>query len=140
VLLNGIPGKTIQLKRGLRQGDPLPLMLFILVMDILGDMVSKTEEEGLLQLQPLFSRSLQHRISLYVDDVVLFLQPRESDIQMILNILHLSGEASGLKNNVQKSNVYPIRCDEQDIAILNEQLPCELSAFPCTYLGLPLSL
>jgi hypothetical protein len=33
-----------------------------------------------------------------------------------------------------------LQCDKQDIAILNEQLPCELFAFPCTYLGLPLSL
>jgi hypothetical protein len=107
-------------------------------MDILGDMVSKAEGEGLLQ--PLSTRSLPHRISLYADDVAIFLHPRESDIQMILSILHLFGEASGLKNNVQKSNVYPIRCDDQDIAILNERLPCEVSAFPCTYLGLPLSL
>jgi hypothetical protein len=103
VLLNGIPGKSIQLKRGLRQGDPLSQILFILVMDVLGGLVSKAEEKGLLQ--PLSSRSLHHRISLYADDVVLFLQPRKSDIQMVLNILHLFGEASGLKNNVQKSNV-----------------------------------
>lgn len=114
VMLNGIPGKNIYLKRGLRQGDPLSPMLFILVMDILGDMVSKAEG-GLLQ--PLSSRSLPHRISLYADDVAIFLHPRESDIQMIFSILHLFGEASSLKNNVQKSNVYPIRCDDQDIAI-----------------------
>lgn len=126
MLLNGIPRKTIHLKRGLRQGDPLSPMFFVLVMYDLGAMVTKAEEEGLLQ--PLSLRPLQHKISLYADDMVLFLQPRESDIQMVLNILHFFGEASGLKKNVQNNNVYPIRCDEQDIAVLKKQFPYELSA------------
>jgi hypothetical protein len=42
-------------------------------MDVLGNMIAKAAEEGILQ--PLARRSLQHRISLYVDGVVLFLRP-----------------------------------------------------------------
>ena len=79
VLLNGIPGNSIVHQRGLRQGDPLSPMLFILVMDVLGHMVSKAANEGLLQ--PLSRRVLQHRIPLYADDVVLFLRPEAGDIQ-----------------------------------------------------------
>lgn len=138
VLLNGIPGKTILHRRGLRQGDPLSPMLFILVMDVLGHLVAKAEEEGLLE--SLSHRPLQHRISLYADDVVLFLHPNERDIQMVFNILQLFGEASGLKTNVQKTSVYPIHCGDEEMACLKEQLPCEVSSFPCNYLGLLLSL
>jgi hypothetical protein len=138
VLLNGVPGKIILHKMGLRQGDPLSPMFFILVMDVLGGMVSKAEEEGVLQ--PLSTRVLQYRIFLYADDVVFFLHPRESDIQMVLGILHLFGEALGSKNNVHKSSVYSICCGEQEVEVLQEQLPCELSTFTCKYLGLPLSL
>ena len=46
VLLNGIPGDHIAHRRGLRQGDPLSPMLFILVMDVLGHMISKAENDG----------------------------------------------------------------------------------------------
>jgi hypothetical protein len=71
LLLNGIPGEPITHQRGMRQGDPLYPMLFILVMDVLNLMVTKASADGLLQ--PLSSRSIQHRLSLYADDVVIFL-------------------------------------------------------------------
>ena len=113
-------------------------MLFILVMDVLGHMVAKAAADVLLQ--PLSSRALQHRISLYADDVVLFLRPEATDIAVIMNILQLFGDASGLKTNLQKSNVLPIRCGHTELALVQELLPCALMDFPCKYLGLPLSL
>jgi hypothetical protein len=45
---------------------------------------------------------------MYVDDVALFLHSSTSDIEITLDILHLFGEASGLHNSENKSNVYPI--------------------------------
>ena len=138
VLLNGIPGNSIVHQRGLRQGDPLSPMLFILVMDVLGHMVSKAANEGLLQ--PLSRRVLQHRISLYADDVVLFLRPEAGDINLLMEILNLFGDASGLKTNLQKSSVLPIRCGDMELTTIQNLLPCAVSDFPCKYLGLPLSL
>jgi len=138
VLLNGIPGDHIAHRRGLRQGDPLSPMLFILVMDVLGHMISKAKNDG--WLQPLSRRSLQHRISIYADDVVLFLRPEAGDIDVTLGILNLFGESTGLKTNLQKSNVLPIRCGDAELATVQNLLPCALTDFPCKYLGLPLSL
>jgi hypothetical protein len=138
ILLNGTPGDYIQHRRGLHQGDPLSPLLFILVMDVLYWMVSKAANSGLLQ--PLARRPIHHRISLYVDDVALFLRPAAGDINLTLRILHLFGDASGLVTNVQKSNVMPIRCGDEHLALIQNLLPCELSTFPCKYLGLPLSL
>jgi hypothetical protein len=135
VLLNGIPGDTICHRRGLRQGDPLSLMHFILAMDVLGFLISKAENDGVLK--PLAPRTLKHRVSFYADDVVLFLQPVAKDINLVLDILRLFGEASGLHNNVQKSSVYPIQCDEAEKAVVQQLLPCDLLDFPCQYLGLP---
>ena len=87
VLLNGIPGEHISHRRGLHQGDPLSPMLFILVMDVLGYMISKAAGEGLLQ--PLSTRVLHHWVSLYADDVVLFLLPEAEDIAVTMDILCL---------------------------------------------------
>jgi hypothetical protein len=112
-------------------------MLFILVMDVLSHMVAKPAELELLQ--PLSRQALQHRISLYTDDVALLLRPEATDIQVTMDILQLFGESSGLKTNLQKSNVLPIGCDTPEVQVVHEQLPCELVEFPCKYLGLPLS-
>lgn len=81
VILNGISGERILYQRGLRQGDPLSPMLFILFMDVLHYMIKKASEEDLLQ--PLPRRALQHRVSLYADDV-LFLRPSAADIDITL--------------------------------------------------------
>jgi hypothetical protein len=61
--MNGILGETIQHKRGLQQGDPLSPMLFILVMDVLGFLIVKTENEGLLQ--PLYKEIAASDVFLY---------------------------------------------------------------------------
>lgn len=104
-------------------------MLFILVMDILGHLVIKAKEEGLLL--PLSSRPLRHRISIFADDVVLFICPEASDIEVTLDILQLFGDASGLRNNIQKSNVFPIRCGENEMAAVHDLLLCGISFFFC---------
>jgi hypothetical protein len=101
-------------------------------------MISKAASEGLLL--PLSRRPLQHRISIYADDVVLFLRPAVEEINVTMDILNLFGEATGLRTNLQKSNVLPIRCKENELAIVQSLLPCALTDFPCKYLGLPLSL
>jgi len=108
--------KKIYHQRSLRQGDPLSPMLFILVMDVLCHIINKDAEQNMLQ--PLARRALHHRISLYADDVVLFLRPSASDIEITLDILQLFGTASGLITNLQKSSVLPIQCSEDDKSIL----------------------
>lgn len=92
ILVNGEPGELIHHQRELWQGDPLSPMLFILVMDVLNSLVMKACEEGLLQ--PILTRRGGQRISLYADDVMLFLQPCLNDLALLKEILRVFGAAS----------------------------------------------
>jgi len=98
----------------------------------------KAADEGLLQ--PLSRRALQHRISLYANDVVFFLRPAAADMDITFDILHLFGNASGLVMNIQKSSMLPIQCNEENRETIQAHFPCQVLDFPCTYLGLPLTL
>lgn len=70
VLLNGAPGASFPLKRGLRQGDPLSSLLFNLFIDVLYRMLQAAVDSGLL---PVLSVDDVNFLTLqFADDVLLF--------------------------------------------------------------------
>jgi hypothetical protein len=112
-------------------------MLFILVMDVLSSLISKASEQGLLQ--PILRQGHGQRVSIYADDVVLFLKPRMEELFLVKEILKIFETASGLVTNVRKCSITPIQCEEQDMIGVQDSMPCNMVEFPCKYLGLPLS-
>ena len=50
VVLNGVPGKVFHCRRGVRQGDPLSPLLFVLATDFLQTIVNHAKSIGLLNL------------------------------------------------------------------------------------------
>jgi hypothetical protein len=119
------------------RGDPLSPMLFIMVMDVLNSMVCKAVEMGYLQL--LLRRGHGQRISLYADDVVIFLQSRRDELALTKELLRTFRNATGLVTNISKSSVTPIQCGEEELAEVQEVMACKVENFPCKYLGMPLS-
>jgi hypothetical protein len=89
VLLNGSPGNHFFHWRGLRQGDPLSPMLFVMVMDVLSSLFRVAENRGLLQ--GLGGADVRSRVSIYADDVVLFIKPIEADLNCAKIILNCFG-------------------------------------------------
>jgi hypothetical protein len=106
IILNGIPGRPIKHRRGLRQRDPLSLMLFILPMDPLQRLLDRATDQGLLS--PIGADPIRMRTSLYADDGALFLRPTVQDITNVQHLLNAFSNATGLNTNMQKSTMFMI--------------------------------
>jgi hypothetical protein len=106
-------------------------------MEVLNALLEQVDSCGMLS--PLPGNMVKFRASIYVDDLVIFLRPVPEDFSCIKAILDLFVGASGLLTNLEKCTISPIRCTDEDVHAIWEVFPCQLSPFPCRYLGAPLS-
>jgi hypothetical protein len=136
VLLNGTPGKKFKHARGLRQGDPLSPMLFILAIDPLHILIELAAHHNIIQ--PILPRAARLRCSLYADDATLFANLDRQELHHINQLLKVFGDCSGLRVNLNKTEIFPIRCTEATTAEALVDFPGKILSFPGKYLGLPL--
>jgi hypothetical protein len=85
VLMNGKPGRKITHLRGLRQGDPLSPMLFILAIGPFQRIIERAIQSGILS--QIVSRPTTLNCSLYVDDASIFVKPVEAELGVLQSIL-----------------------------------------------------
>lgn len=123
---------------GLRQGDPISHMLFVIVMEALNSLIREVDRRA--ALSPLPGQAIKHQASLYADDLVVLVTPTTNDLQCMLQVLQLFTGVSGFITNVEKCVDTPIRCSEELMQVVQQVFPCVLAQFPCKYLGIPLSL
>jgi len=137
VLLNGIPGKFYKCKRGVRQGDPLSPLLFVLAAKLLQIIVNHACNLNLL-CKPLPQPEEDFPIAQYADDTLLLLQADARQLFFLKAILHSFAESTGLKVNYRKSQMYPINVTPEKMVLLANTFGCDIGSMPFTYLGLPM--
>ncbi|RVW72587.1 hypothetical protein VitviT2T_011580 [Vitis vinifera] len=138
VLVNGSAKGWVKASRGLRQGDPLSSFLFTLVADVLSRMLLRAEERNMLEGFRVGRNRTRVSHLQFADDTIFFSNTREEDLQTLKSLLLAFGHISGLKVNLDKSNIYGINLDQAHISRLAETLECKASGWPILYLGLPL--
>ncbi|GKE04578.1 RNA-directed DNA polymerase, eukaryota, partial [Tanacetum coccineum] len=114
VLVNGNPTSKFHFHKGLKQGDPLSLFLFILVMEILHLSFNRVLDAGLYTGISV-NNSLMISHFFYADDAVFIGNWDPSSIKTIMHVLKCFYLASGLKINPQKSKLMRIGVNKEEV-------------------------
>nr|GEY23912.1 RNA-directed DNA polymerase, eukaryota [Tanacetum cinerariifolium] len=134
ILVNGSPTVEFSIFCGLKQGDPLAPFLFILVMETLHISVSRAVNDGVFKgLQIYDSMDLSHLF--YADDVIFLGEWSDDNLANLIRILQCFQLASGLKINVQKSQVLGVSVSSDIVKQGASIIGCFVLYAPFKYLG-----
>lgn len=137
IAFNGSTYGYFKGKRGLRQGDPLSLYLFVLVMNCLSLALDKAAAEGKSQYHARCGRSKLTHLS-FADDLLIFSDGSLASVQAILGVLKDFEDRSGLAISVQKSCFFAAGISDEEIETISQQTGLSTGIFPIRYLGVPL--
>nr|GEX13776.1 RNA-directed DNA polymerase, eukaryota, reverse transcriptase zinc-binding domain protein [Tanacetum cinerariifolium] len=135
VLINGSSIVEFELFRGLRQGDPLSLFLFILAMEGLHAFTSKDEEIGLFRGTSIGRDNMKLSHLMYADDVIFLGEWSWLNAHQLMCMLWCFFLISGLKVNVHKSIVLGVGVSDNDVYCMVNIIGCGAANFPMKYLG-----
>ncbi|MFS7909556.1 putative RNA-directed DNA polymerase [Helianthus anomalus] len=133
VLVNGSPTLEFNIQRGVRQGDPLSPLLFIIAMEALHITMESAKEMGIFK--GVCTPNNSHL--LYVDDVLFIGEWSECNFHNLARILRCFHFSSELKVNFMKSQLYGVGVDNGELSWVASILGCKTGTYPFVYLGLP---
>jgi hypothetical protein len=140
IMVNGSPSGFFGSSRGLRQGDPLSPLLFLLFMEVLSQLLRRTEEVGLIcgfkaGSATVSGLSISHL--LFTDDTIVFYDADRDQLLHLRMVLACFEAVIGLGVNMGKSELVPVG-EVRNVDQLAEILCCRVGVLPMSYLGMPL--
>ena len=90
--------RSFPLRSGTRQGYPLPLLLFNIVLEVLAIPIREQKEIKGIQIS-----KEEVRLSLFADDMILYLENLKDSTKTLLELIHKFSKVTGYKINVEKS-------------------------------------
>lgn len=99
------PTKWFKAQKGLRQGDPLSPYLFLIVADCLARLTDSAKMSNLFRgIGP--TPECQTTLIQFADDTIFFCKPRNRNMRNLRFLWKILEWASGLKINMDKSELY----------------------------------
>ena len=111
VLVNGVPVGFFSSSKGLRQGDPLSLYLFVMGMEVLSVLNKRAVEGGFISgcnIRHGKGRAVHISHLLFADDTIVFCEVKNEHLTHLSWILFWFEAALGLRINLAKSEIISI--------------------------------
>lgn len=120
-------------QRGLRQGDPMSPLLFVLVMECLSRTLKYMSVLPDFKFHPMCNQ-LQLTHLIFADDLIIFCKGAPAPISRVMEALSQFSKVTGLVANMDKSNIFLVGVDDQMKEALVQQTDFMLGAFHIRYL------
>ena len=130
ILQNGFMSDFFYLQRGCRQGDPISPYIFILCVEVLGQMIRNSKD-----VKGIVINNKEFKLSQYADDTQMFLDGSESSLKHALIILQKFYQMSGLKINLDKTKALWIGSMCNSTKILCKEFNIDWEQKPLKILG-----
>jgi hypothetical protein len=139
VLVNGTPCGFFASCRGLRQGDPLFPLLFIIVMDTLSRMLSRASEGDFISGFNVGRISHISICHLFADDTLILCGADSDQLRHLKSVFVLFRAVLGLKINLGKFELVPVGTIT-NVEDLDTVLGCKVAKFTYDLLGVVVRL
>lgn len=124
--------------RGLRQGDPLSPLLFVICAEYLSRLLLKNSKLPSFQFHPK-CQVLNITHVAFADDIILLSKGDIASVQILMDSLEVFKNCSGLHVSAPKSNIFCGGIDAEMKTNLANITQFSPGSFPFTYLGVPIS-
>lgn len=133
---DGSPTHSFAAKWGLRQGDPLSPLLFVIGMEYLSRSLKRVG--GTFGFHPR-CKTIKLTHLCFADDLKILCRGDLSSVRIICDCLKVFSTTSGLHANSGKSAIYLARVDNSVKEDIISTSQFSLGSVPIKYLGVPLS-
>lgn len=106
--------QAFNLYRGTRQGCPLSPLLFALAIEPLAIALRENQ-----QIIGITRNTAEHKVTLYADDLLLFISNPQASLPVALTLLENFGRLSGYKFNLYKSEFFPVNMVDTQLQYTN---------------------
>ena len=103
IIFNGEKLKAFPLRSGTRQGCPLSLLLFSIVLEVLATAIREEKEIKGIQF-----RKEEVKLSLFANDMILYIENPKESIRKLLELISEFSNVAEYKINMQKSLAFYI--------------------------------
>ncbi|XP_058747226.1 uncharacterized protein LOC131620243 [Vicia villosa] len=136
--INGSYTDSMAAKRGIRQGDPLSPLLFVITMEYLNRLLCQMQDNPKFHYHSKCKRIKLTNL-IFADDLLLFARGDQGSVELLQHTLHTFLVSTGLKVNPSKSCIYfgGVPSSVKD-AILHMTSYKE-GSLPFKYLGVPIT-
>ncbi|XP_062119282.1 uncharacterized protein LOC133833036 [Humulus lupulus] len=137
LVMNGRIQGNFKGEKGLRQGDPMSPLLFVLIMEYLSRSLQHAALNSLFRFHPM-CKSLKLINLCFAEELLIFCKGTLPAIRSVKRVLDDFSTASGLNINVGKSQNFFGGVSTSDRTRISQEINLSEGSFPLRYLGVPM--